>query len=131
MTFEMLWREALLGALAGDAVLGAGLNRVGDGDGEAAGVTFALLGEIVGSDWGAKGLPGRELRFSVSVSDRGDVARIAGLVAAVEAVLAAMPRAFSDWDCGGVSVLRTRTVRRRDGVRSATIEARVRGWRIP
>lgn len=130
MTFEMLWREALLSALAGDAVLGAGLNRVGDGDGEAAGVPFALMGEIVGSDWGAKDLPGRELRFSVSVSDRGEVTRIAELIAAVEAVLGAMPRGFSGWECGGVSVLRTRTVRRRDGVRLATVEARVRGWRV-
>ena len=130
MTFEMLWREALLAALAGNAVLGTGLNRIGDGEGEAAGMPFALLGEIVGSDWGAKGFPGRELRFSVSVSDRGDVARIAGLASAVEAVLGVMPRAFSGWECGGVSVLRTRNVRRRDGVRLATVEARVRGWRI-
>ena len=126
MTFENLWRDAVLAALSGVS----GLNRVGDGDGEAAGFPFAVLGEIAGTDWGAKQRPGRELRFSVSVQDRGEVERIAGLAAAVEAVLVAMPRAFPGWECGGVTVLRSRMLRRRDGVRVATIEARVRAMQI-
>ena len=126
MTFEILWRDALLAALG--AV--PGLNRVGDGDGEAAGFPFAVLGEIVGADWGAKGRPGRELRFAVTVQDRGEAERIAGLVAAVEDVLAAMPRVFPGWECGGVVVLKSRMLRRRDGVRVATLEARVRAMQI-
>lgn len=126
MTFEILWRDALLAALA--AV--PGLNRVGDGEGEAAGFPFAVLGEIVGADWGATGRPGRELRFAVSVQDRGEAERIAGLAAVVEDVLAAMPRGFDGWECGGVALLKSRMLRRKDGVRVTTIEARVRGWRV-
>lgn len=124
--FEILWRDALIAALASVP----GLNRVGDGEGEAAGFPFAVLGEIAGVDWGAKARPGRELRFAVTVQDRGEAARIAGLAGAVEAALAAMPRAFDGWECGGVLVLKSRMLRRKDGVRVATIEARVRGWRV-
>ena len=126
MTFEILWRDALLAALSGVS----GLNRVGDGDGEAAGFPFAVLGEIVGTDWGAKGRPGRELRFAVALQDRGEAERIAGLAAAVEDVLAAMPRAFPGWECGGVVPLKSRMLRRKDGVRVATLEARVRAMQI-
>lgn len=126
MTFEILWRDAVLAAL----VAVPGLNRVGDGEGAAAGMPFVVLGEIVGSDWGAKERPGRELRFALTLSDRGEASPIAGLVSAVEAVLTAMPRAFAGWECGGVTVLRTRMARRRDGLRVATVEARVRGMQI-
>ncbi len=125
MTLEMLWREAVMGALAALPV-----NRAGDGEGEGAAVPFAVLGEIVGTDWGAKERPGRALRFTVTLSDRGEAARIATLAEGVETVLAGMPRGLPGWELGGVAVLRSRTVRRRDGLRTGTIEARVRGWRV-
>jgi hypothetical protein len=126
MTLETVMREAVVTALQGVT----GLNRVGDGDGEAGAVPYATLGEIAGSDWGAKDKSGRELRFAVTLADRGDAARLDGLAVAAEAALLALARVLDGWETGGVLVLRSRRMRRRDGLRTAVIECRVRGWPV-
>lgn len=129
MTIEQVIRGAVIAVLEGDAWLARTLNRIGDGEGEDAPVPFASVGEASGSEWGSKDRPGREVRLALSLFDRGDGARLAGLVDAVEAALAAMPRAIGAVETGGAVVTRTRLVRRRDGMRIALIDVRVRAWR--
>lgn len=126
--FEQVVRSAVSAALMDDAVLLAGLNRVGDGGAAQAALPYAQIGEMLGSSWGTKDRAGREVRVSVLLFDRGDAARIAGLSAAAEVALSALPRLIDGWETGGAVILRTRLTQRADGLRAAQIDVRVRGW---
>lgn len=135
MSIEAAWREAVRAALAADPLWAATVNRIGDGESEGAPVPSAWIGECVGSDWGAKDRPGRELRLGLTIVDRGEGERIAALAAAAEAALLAMPRAVpvndeATWDSSGPVVTRVRFTRRRDGTRVAMIDVRLRAWRV-
>ena len=134
MSIEAAWREAVRAALAADTLWAATVNRIGDGESEGAPVPSAWIGDCIGSDWGAKALPGRELRLGLTILDRGEGERIAALSAAAEAALMAMPRGLTGsdggaWDSSGPLVTRVRMTRRRDGTRVAMIDVRLRAWR--
>lgn len=128
-TLEGAVRAALLEALRADAGPLAGLNRVGEGEGQAAPVPWCRIGEIAGSSWGAKERPGREVRATILIGDRGEAERTAALAGAAEEALAVLPRTLAGWETGGVQIVRTRMAVARDGLRTAQIELRVRGWR--
>lgn len=128
MSFEAIVHRAAANALAAHPLIRAQVNRVGDGEGEGAPAPAAWIGDCAGSEWGAKDRPGREARLALTVADRGDGARLARLVAAAETALTAMPRRLDDWETGGVVISRVRLTRRRDGLRLALIDIRVRGW---
>jgi hypothetical protein len=122
-------RAALLEALRADAGPLAGLNRVGEGEGRASPVPWCRIGEIAGTSWGAKERPGREVRATILIGDRGEAERTAALAGAAEEALAVLPRTLAGWETGGVQIVRTRMAVARDGLRTAQIELRVRGWR--
>ena len=124
MSFAGIMRDALVAALAAEPDLR--LNRIGDGPGEAAPVPHALLDEIACVPWGGKALPGWEARTTLTIMDRGGAERIAELCAAAERALAAMPRGIGEWETSGVAVTRSRLERRRDGMRIARMELRLR-----
>ena len=130
MSIESALRDAVSAALLAEPRLKAGLNRLGDGESEGAPVPAAWIGEIIGSEWGAKDRPGREIRLGLTIADRGPSERIAGLVDACEAALVALPRSFAGWENGGAALTRLRMTRRADGLRLALIDVRVRAWRI-
>ena len=122
-------RAALLEALRADAGPLAGLNRIGEGEGQASPVPWCRIGEIAGSSWGAKERPGREVRATILIGDRGEAERTAALAGAAEEALAVLPRTLAGWETGGVQIVRTRMAVARDGLRTAQIELRVRGLR--
>lgn len=135
MSIEAGWRAAVLAALARDPTWAATINRIGDGESDGAPVPSAWIGDVLGSEWGAKDRPGREMRLGLTLIDRGEGARIAALAAAAEAALLAMPRVVAasggaSWETSGVVVTRVRFARRRDGTRVAMIDLRVRAWRV-
>ena len=134
MSIEAAWREAVRSALAEAPQWAATINRIGDGESETAPVPSAWIGDCIAIDWGAKDLPGRELRLGLTIVDRGEGERIAALAAAAEAALLAMPRGLdatdgAAWDSSGAVVTRVRFTRRRDGTRVAMIDLRLRAWR--
>ena len=135
MSIEAGWRAAVIAALGGNALWAASINRIGDGESEAAPVPSAWIGDVLGSEWGAKDRPGREMRLGLTIIDRGEGERIAALTAAAEAAVLAMPRALAAsggaaWETGGAVVTRVRQMRRRDGTRVAMIDVRLRAWRV-
>ena len=122
---EAVIADAVLAALRAAPALAA-LNRIGSGEGERSPVPHAWVAEVSGNDWGAKDRSGREVRLVLMIADRGEGARLDGLCAAATAALAALPRPIEGWDHAGARVLRSRMTQRRDGLRLASIEARVR-----
>lgn len=135
MSIEAGWREAVKAALAAEPRWAATINRIGDGESEGAPVPSAWVGDCIGSEWGAKDRPGRELRLGLTIVDRGEGERLVALVAAAEASLLAMPRGLTAssgaaWESSGTVVTRVRFTRRRDGTRVAMIDLRLRAWRV-
>ena len=135
MSIEANWRAAVQAALVAEPLWAATINRVGDGESEAAPVPSGWIGECISSDWGAKDRPGREMRLGLTIIDRGEGGRIAALAGAAETALLAMPRSLtaSDgaaWETSGAVVTRVRFTRRRDGTRVAMIDLRLRAWRV-
>ena len=124
-SLESAIKAALLAALADLPV-----NRMGDGEAENAPVPHGWLVEMIGTDWGAKGREGREIRTGISIADRGDDARLATLMRQAEAALRAVPRTLGAWDHSGVTISRVRMVRRRDGLRVGMIDLRIRIWPV-
>lgn len=122
---EAVISDAVLAALRTAPGLAA-LNRIGSGEGERSPVPHAWIAEASGTDWGAKDRAGREVRLMLMLADRGDAARLQALCTAAVAALTALPRPIDGWDHAGPRVLRTRIGQRRDGMRVATVELRVR-----
>lgn len=127
MQFESEVQEAVLSALAGiEGINGVFLERP-----VRASPPYLVLGELAGSDWGAKDAPGRELRIIVRVHDEGESwMRAATLQGEAARAIEALPRTLGDWSLGAVVLLRARTLR--DGTRGwlATVEYRVRGMKL-
>ena len=132
--FERALRSAVHAALSADAGLSATLNRVSDGAAERAAPPWAEVGEMLGSDWGAKDRPGREVRLTVTLFDRAQGAdggtRISALIAGVERVLDGLPRVIGGFETSGAVIVRTRLTQRSDGLRSAAIDLRIRGLQL-
>lgn len=118
MSAEVRVRAAVIDALRADAGLMDVLNGLYDGQPGRAAPPYAVMGECIASDWGAKGVDGREVRLTVSLFDAGDrTDRIAGMLARVEAVVQALDMAGEEWRVAGARLIRSRLMRTgaRDG----------------
>ncbi|AUW59214.1 hypothetical protein C1T17_15075 [Sphingobium sp. SCG-1] len=125
MSAEMAVRTGVLAALQGDAALAALLNGVWDGAPVKASAPFAVVGECLGSEWGTKDRPGREVRVTLTVQDRREGG--AGLAEMLALADAAVKRvAVAGYDVGTVALLRSRVVRGREDGWRALVDYRVR-----
>jgi Protein of unknown function (DUF3168) len=111
---------ALIDALAGVAPLyGAGPPR--------AEFPYIMISDSPVTDWSTKTQAGREIRLALNIWDDGeDPARMAGLVSAVEAALAAFPRDLPGWRLASLVFLRSLVSRDAAGPWVALVEHRIR-----
>jgi hypothetical protein len=117
MSAEVVVRAAVIDALRGDAALMAGLNGLFDGAAGRASAPYGVVGDCVATDWGAKGLEGRELTLAISLFDVGETpGRLAGWLARVDAVVRGVDVA-GGWRVAGARLVRSRVARTgaRDG----------------
>jgi hypothetical protein len=122
MSAEVVVRAAVIDALRGDAALMAGLNGLFDGAAGRASAPYGVVGECVATDWGAKGLEGREMTLAISLFDVGETpGRLAGWLARVDAVVRGVDMAggwmAGEWRVVGARLVRSRVARTgaRDG----------------
>lgn len=112
MSAEVAVREAVIAALKGDAALMGGLNGLFDGQPVRASVPYAVVGECIATDWGAKELEGRELRLAVNLHDAGEApTRLAALSARVDAAIAGADAATQGWRIVTARLVRSRLVK--------------------
>lgn len=131
MSAAALFHTAMLAALRGDPAFGGALNGVFEGPALKATAPYAELGELLVSDWGAKELPGYELRPAIFIRDRTEgPARLHALASAADAAMAAIPADLADdlgnWRIVSLAPLRSRIIRDGPGAWVAIVEHRVR-----
>ena len=127
MSAEVTVRAAVVAALGEDVELMSGLNGLFDGQPVRASVPYAVVGECLANDWGAKDLDGRELRLTIGLHDAGETpGRLAALLGGVDRVMQAL-EAAEGWRIVGVRLIRSRVVkgREKDGWQ-AVVDYRVR-----
>lgn len=118
-------RTALMAALAADGAL-AGVAGLGVEPGTGS-LPQVEVGWPLASDWGTKSEPGRELRTVVTVRvAKGQRLRMPGLVAAIERAGVGVSGTIDGWSVASAIFIRTQIADRRDEVREARIEHRVR-----
>ncbi len=118
MSAEVAVRAAVIAALKADGELMSLLNGLFDGQPARAAPPFAVMGECIASDWGAKGVDGRELRLTISLNDAGDMAgRIGAMLARIDPVMQALDMAGERWRVVNARLIRSRLMRTgaRDG----------------
>lgn len=114
MSAEVTVRAAIVAALRADTTLMNGLNGLFDGQPVRASVPYAVVGECLASDWGGKGLDGRELRLSISLHDAGETpGRLAVLLGRIEPVVQAADGG-EGWRIVGARLIRSRVMKARD-----------------
>ncbi len=119
MSAEMAVRGAVVAALRGDLALMDRINAVFDGTPMQASAPYAVVGECLGADWGAKDVEGREVRLTIGLVDKGEAAgRLAGMLARVDAVMRGLGAAGDGWRVVTVRFVRSRVAR----------DARAEGW---
>lgn len=132
MSAEMAIRGAVMDALRGDAALMDRLNGLFDGPPARATAPYAVVGECLGADWGAKELDGRELRLSISLHDAGPApARLAPLLAQIDPALRAMQAPADGWRIVTARLLRSRVARSGAEAWLAVVDYRLRVVREP
>jgi hypothetical protein len=123
---ETLLRAALIAWLRADPALAA-INTVAEEAPPRASPPWLGLATSASADWSAKGTPGREVRVALELHWRGDdPASGASLVQAVEARLAALPRAQEGFEVVSTAFLRSRVEQRPGNLRAALVEYRFR-----
>ena len=127
MSAEVTVRAAVIAALKEDAALMGGLNGLFDGQPVRASVPYAVVGECIASDWGAKDVDGRELRLTIGLHDAGETPRLlAALLERINAVMQLLEFAEA-WRIVGVRLIRSRVVKGRDkDTWQAVVDYRVR-----
>lgn len=122
---ESRFRGDLLGWLAGDPLLAAGLNSLSEESPLAASPPWLVIAASASAEWGAKDMPGREVRVALELVARGDDAEvIAGLTDALERRVATMPSAQSGYRLVVTQFLRSRAERRAGNMRAVLTEYR-------
>jgi hypothetical protein len=131
MSFEVELHTALRAALAAEPGIAAEANGVHLERPVRASVPYLVIGEMISADWSAKGMCGREVRLIVRVHDEGESwARAAGLQGAVSRAVEALPRQLEGWQLGGVTFLRSRTLREGTSGWIGAVEYRVRAMEV-
>ena len=128
VSVHQLLQAALQAACRNHAPLAGGVTAIFDAPPVRSAPPYAVITESVLTDWGAKGLAGREARVAVSLHDIGErPVRLRALMSAAEDALAEMPRAIGEgWTVVTLILLRSRIVRESEGRWIATSEFRVR-----
>ena len=118
-------RAAALARLRGEAAVA--VNRVWDGADRRGSVPYAVLRDVIASDWGTKDRDGREVRVGVTIRDEGESpARATMLAAAVEAALLDLPRDLTGWRVASVVPVRSAVLAEAQGRWAALVDVRVR-----
>ena len=127
MSAEVTVRAAVVAVLGEDAELMGGLNGLFDGQPVRASVPYAVVGECLANDWGAKNLDGRELRLTISLHDAGETpGRLAVLLERIGGVMEGLEDA-EGWRIVGVRLIRSRVVKGREkDAWQAVVDYRVR-----
>ena len=127
MSAEVVVRAAVIAALDADVELMSGLNGLFDGQPVRASVPYAVVGECIASEWGAKDVDGRALRLTISLHDAGETpGRLAVLLARVGGVMQLLEDA-EGWRVVGVRLIRSRVVKGREkDAWQAVVDYRVR-----
>lgn len=107
----------------------AGRVAFGDASGRA-GLPVLTLSAVEAKPWHAAERPGRELRATLTLADRGAAGRIEAIAAAVEAAVFGVPRTGAGWESAGARVVASRIGQRKDGAREARIELLARAWSV-
>ena len=114
MSADVKVRAAVIAALKEDAALMGSLNGLFDGQPVRASVPYAVVGECIASDWGAKGVDGRELRLTIGLHDAGETpGRLAVPLERIDAVMQLLELA-DGWRIVGARLIRSRVVKGRD-----------------
>ena len=127
MSAEVTVRAAVIAALKEDAAVMGGLNGLFDGQPVRASVPYAVVGDCIASDWGAKDVDGRELRLTIGLHDAGETpGRLAALLERIDAVMQLLEFA-EGWRIVGVRLIRSRVVKGREkDTWQAVVDYRVR-----
>ena len=124
---EIALRAALIAWLASDPVLTAGLNAVTEEAPSRVSLPWLALTASASADWSCKSHAGREVRVGLELHCRGDTPdSAAALVAAIEARIAALPRAQADFTVATIQFLRARAEQRGESRRAILLEYRFR-----
>ncbi|MBC2670914.1 DUF3168 domain-containing protein [Novosphingobium piscinae] len=124
---ETALRAALIGWLASDPVLGAGLSTLSEEAPARAALPWLAIAASASTDWSTKDGPGREVRIAFELHARGDRPdTAAALVAALEARLRALPHQHDGFVVVSSAFLRARTEQRPGRLRAILTEYRFR-----
>lgn len=124
---ETALRAALLAWLASDPALAGQLNAVTEEAPVRATPPWLALTASASTDWSTKDRAGREVRVALELTCRGDrPATAAALAAAIEARIAALPRAQPGFAVVSSAFLRARTEQRAGTLRAILTEYRFR-----
>lgn len=124
---ETALRAALIGWLASDPALAGRLNAVTEEVPARAAPPWLALIASASTDWSTKDRSGREVRVVLELVCRGDRSdAAAGLAAAIEARIVALPRAQPAFALVSSAFLRARTEQRAGNLRAILTEYRFR-----
>lgn len=125
MSAEGVVQAALVAVL--EAGLAGSVNGVFAGRPARVSPPYAIVGEVIGADWGTKSARGRELRVAVTLRDAHETAaRAIDLGAAAGDAIEVLPRDLDGWRVGSVAFVRSRVLRESGGSWAVMIEHRVR-----
>lgn len=127
MSAELAIRGAVIEALRGDMALMDRLNGLFDGAPVRASAPYAVVGECLGADWGAKDVDGRELRLTISLHDAGPTpGRLTPIMARIDPVLRAALAPADGWRIVTARLLRSRVARNGADAWQAVVDYRLR-----
>lgn len=123
---ETKLRAALIGWLRADAAL-AEVNIVAEEAPPAASPPWLGIAASASADWSVKERKGREIRVALELHFRGQASdSAAGLIAAVEDRIEAMPKNQPGFEIAGIAFLRGRAEQRARNMRAVLMEYRFR-----
>ena len=124
---EIPLRAALIAWLAADPALSADLNAVVEEAPLRTSLPWLAIAASASADWSCKTHMGREVRVALELHGRGDAPQaMAALASAIEARVAALPRAQAGFAVVNTHLLRTRAEQRGESRRVVLIETRFR-----
>ncbi|HZU62729.1 MAG TPA: DUF3168 domain-containing protein [Novosphingobium sp.] len=124
---ELPLRAALIGWLAGDAALAGQLNAITEEGPAFTSLPWLAISASASVDWSTKTETGYESRIAFELHVRADQpGNAAPLVAAIQAALAAMPRAQAGFTIIGLQFMRQRAEQLTETTRTVLLEYRFR-----
>ena len=124
---EIALRAALIGWLATDATLSAGLNAITEETPSRSSLPWLAIAASASADWSCKSHAGREVRVALELHCRGDQPDSAAtLVAAIEQRVESLPSAQAGFAVATIQFLRARAEQREESRRAILFEYRFR-----